>query len=441
MGNEAQESPANLGSQVWKQFTRGNVAWDRLLALNDAVEIVQAAKPDARGLDDVVSKRDELDQTLTALRQVSDPEKFAGSISGFEAELDLAEARLMRVDSQVPIPLLRRVFQVRDFPEHSIARYVSVLVRHIDEDPERRDRVDFLATRLFSEKLENGRLRMRPYAEVHNILRALIPDTDVAVAHGEAVAFFRDAIRRLQDLKTLQQLFDSGFYVDVRGYKISLREEFLDPDVLYAAAELNTAIHNRMQDYADAEGVDSGAIRERVRAAEREVKGIFEGVDEVEVERHARFDQQRLRAVEEVKKAPRKKKPIAKRDTVVGTTSVSAGRVVALIALMVVVVAGGGFWITKLVIPSNTLVETDPVELGEIHPLLEKGTFSQGKDSQVFIGHLTSSKWLVMPKAERIEVAETIADTLYESGVEDAIVYRDNVLAIQIDSATVVMVE
>lgn len=435
---ERAETP-DAGDQIWKQFTRGNIAWDRLLALNDSLEILEKAKPDAKGLADVQAKRDELDARLTALRQLTDVEKFSKKLEQFEQDLELAEGRLMRVDTQVPIPLLRRTFEVHQFLEQSIARYVSILVRHIDEDPERRDRVDFLSTRLFSERLADGRLQMRPYADVHGILRALIPDTsEEHASHAEAVAFFRDAIRRLSGFHTLQELFDSGFYVDVRGYKISLLEEFLDPDVLYAAAELNTAIHNRMKEFEDVEGVQSAQIREKVQAAEREIKGIFEGVGEVEQVTHTRFSQERLKAEEEVRKRPRrkpKKKQKATRERQILRP--------ALLLLGTIVVLGGSAVVVRTVFFSsrNRLVAVADDTLETIHPLLKHGSFTEGKDARAFVGELSSSKWLVLSPAERRETADEIAHALDESDVHHALIYRDGVLAIQIAGSRVVMVE
>ena len=322
---------------VWAQYTRGNVAWDRLLALNDAIEIVAHAIPKHRGLPDAKAKRDELDQRLADLRKVS-AEEFQKGLELFEEDLELAETRLMRVDADLLIPDLRKTFQTREFRDEEVARYVSVLVRHVAEAPERRDKVDFLATRLFAKRLENGKMEMRPYADVHAALRVLVPDSILEQeAHGEAVAYFRDAIRRLYGYGSIDEMFDSGFYTDVRGYKLSLQDELMDPDVLYSAAELNTAIHNWMHEFARMEGRDASEIRERVAQVNKEVMQVFDPEDHIEEVRHTQFNRIRMEAEQDADKRPKKKKKKKKK----GQQPGSVGRVVVQAIVVVIVLAGG----------------------------------------------------------------------------------------------------
>jgi hypothetical protein len=380
----------------------------RLLALEAAVVLLrpltQASRLQLEELADEIAALRRADMQATAIDAVGP-----------------AEERVMQIEAQIPASALRRMALA---DAEQTARYAGLLARHAKDSTARIDRVELLVTRLCTDGAGNGKRALRPRAEVAGLLRlAGIAGNGDAT---RAVGFFAAASQRLGTLASVSDVFDGGLYVDSRGYKISLKELRLDPDVLYAATSFNLAFQIRLEELQRAANMPDTELAECFRKAEAQIDLLFgdpahrgetQGLDSV-----AAGDRLRTDPIPMPSGARRKRLHLLR----------AVGVAVALAGAVLLFVRGRG---------SSKLVPLPTKELAALSPLLESGSLAAGPDS-FLVGKIPSSRWFLMSRSERRSAASTLRNRLMRKKVTAAIVFGDdNVLAIQIEQGRVLAVE
>ena len=380
----------------------------RLLALEAAVALLRPATQGSR------PALEELADEIAQIRQL-------GLVPEAEAGLRDAEEVVLQIDARIPTSSIRRM----PLPDaEQTARYAGLLAHHAEGSLARMDRVDMLVTRLCASEGTKGRRSLRPRADVDQVLK--LAGTPSSADSSRAIAFFAAASQRLPTLGSMNDVFEGGLYLDTRGYKVSLKQQRLDPDVLYAAAAFNLAFESRLDELQRAAGMSDSDLAGRFRAAEQQIDMLFgESAGRALEETPAGVPsfQDRLRT--DPIPLPRAHRPW--RNLLRGV-----GIAVALAGSVFLYVRDRG---------SSRLVSLPAKELARLSPLLESGSLAGGQDS-FLVGRIPSSRWILMSRSERKSAASELRNRLMRRKITAAVVFRDdNVLAIQIEQGRVLAVE
>jgi hypothetical protein len=394
------------------EFSDAVAPLDRLLAIEAGVDILRPLTERNR------SVLDDLQEEAGRIRILL--EAAAGAPSDPAEALAAAEAAILKVDAQLPNSSFRLLSLSVLTPE-KIARYVGLLARNAHGSLERLDRVEILVTRLCAREELDGTLACRPRAEVDALLRLV--SGPVRGDPARAAAFFAAASQRLAMLATIDDAFDSGLYLDVRGYKVALKDERLDPDILHAATAFNLAFRARIEELQHAAGISETALAARFRTAEAQIELLFgrgaSTLDEVpELSRPTT--------------EPIPKRRWRLRGPRLRTVLRAAGLAIAIAGAALLFLRDRG---------GAKLVPVHSEELARLSPLLESGFLSAGEDP-FLLGKIPAGKWMLMTRAERKMAASTLRNKLRRRHIESAVVFRDDdVLAIQIEQGRVLAVE
>ena len=181
---------------------------------------------------------------LDHLVKHGDPD-LEGKLDKANEAVRYAEDRLLKQDAELSMVQFRLELDAKSHEPQSIEQYVSLLARHRLWTGHRRDRFDFLITRLLW--LDRAVPMVLPYQNVRIMLQRLCAQTSVDTATWTAaVALFKKTQDKVQRFTDLDDALDSTFYTDVRRQKMQLGVQLLAPEILYASAELNMTITSRL---------------------------------------------------------------------------------------------------------------------------------------------------------------------------------------------------
>ena len=347
----------------------------------------------------------------------------AGPLSELERRLARAEDTLRAEGSQIPLPLLRTRLNALTASDVQLIGFVRLLepLRRTDEYY---DRFELIMTRLFRSRDGSG---VRPYAEVSELLLQLL--TCVACSpqtRQEAIEFFRAARARIPELATIDAIFDTGFYVDVEGYKIALRSDYFDPEVLCAAAELNIAFGIWIEGLV----ADNEDARPKLMARFDEARATVRNV----------FREQFVDLQEGLESRTPSRRPSIPPDWIAGRSGEaprsSSTRNLQKYVMVVVLVVGLGFSVRTLHdwwgVRQRDLSAIDGAQLGSLSPYLRAGAYGGSANARVFVGKVESGRWLVMSQTERHQVLLELSKHLDGQHVRSVMLYRDDILVGQI---------
>jgi len=357
-------------------------------------------------------------------------ENGAGSVdvpkSHFENAVAAAEQRVLEIEARVAAGSYGKM-PVRHLQPKQIARFAGLLARHANDSPARIDRVELLAARLCAGERREGERGLQSRAEVLALLRLAGCAAGDEDSRTRALAFFEAAAQRLATLATVDDVFDSGLYLDMRGYKISLKEQRLDPDVLYAAATFAVALGRCIEELPRSSKITEASLAVRFEEAERQIELLF-GKDAGSA------------SGEEHGKASTAEDDLPRTDPLPFLRRTGARRTVLRAVGIALAVAGAAVFAVRARGNGN-LRPLASAELAKLSPLLESGSLSQGKDS-FLLARIPSSRWFLMSRSERRAAASNLRNQLLRRRIVAAVVFRDDdVLAIQIERGRVFAVE
>jgi len=254
---------------------RAQETWERWLRVLEAVNLALFAdRSPTQRLAGAISS---IEQAWAKLRAV--PGVTAESLTilaTIEAKLRTVESETLSADGAIPTASFRQSFSETKVGYDTLIRYVQLLVSRLDS-ADRRDRVEFLATRLLSSATGVGQTKtLLPRASVDAVLRAICTGREVkAETRTAAVKHFEEAIQKVQGLQSVDDAFDGGLLLDVRGFKLSLGHDLIEPDILYAAVAFNVEIGNRLDLLMKEEGLPPDALASRNAALDKKLASIF----------------------------------------------------------------------------------------------------------------------------------------------------------------------
>jgi hypothetical protein len=209
-------------------------------------------------------------------------------------ELDRAmtriEDRLLAIDEYVPQDKFRaRITKEKHAPK-LLLRYARFLACRRFNVGFRRDRFEHLVNELLTVATSDGRWRLLPRDKARPVLLQILnglPPSGQDNDREAAVAYLRESLDRLAGIATHEEFFESGFFLDVHGYKISMREQATSPEFLYLSIAINVEIHNRIEGWIAGlerlhktnqltqEGPPRDFLVGQLRSQEEAVQGVF----------------------------------------------------------------------------------------------------------------------------------------------------------------------
>jgi hypothetical protein len=352
------------------------------------------------------------------------------------------ESALLAVDESLNDETFKAHFSRQREQPKALLRYARFLGARRFGIGYRRDRFETLALELLSARLPSGRLLLMPRKRagqvLEQLLRGLHRPPVSAEDQGSALSYLRDALDRLENLAGSKQFFDSGFFLDVYGYKISMHDRITSPEFLYLCVALDVEVHNRLQAWsAQASGTGKAlggpltALHVQLRAQQEAAQAVFSDFHRPLVGHAAATA---ARAAAPAKKPP--KRAEAAQPAVSDESSlwrVAAAAAFALAAL------GANLYALDYLHwnePPRPLADT---ELKQLSPLLLNGQLTQ--DGKRFSGLLARPEWRRLSPHERVAEAARLATALKQRGIDHAEVLAYKARAMQIDYGTVVYVD
>lgn len=408
--------PACSPSTVRAQLIEGMRSYERLLRNAGPIP----SNVDSKQLSDVLHSRLSEAKTIEVDR----------ALGGLEELLMSADASITQ-----------EAFRARWNPEHTdlkqLLRYARFLASRRFNIGYRRDRFESIALALLTAKLPTGRLLLMPRRRAAQVLRQLLRGlhrpSRTSDDHRQAIAYLRDAFDRLDAIAGAKQFFDSGFYLDVYGYKISRYDRILSAEFLYLAVALEVDVHNHLLDWSETDSTETGkayspaALQLQLRAQKEAAQAVF-----------ADFHRPLVGSASppkasESKKAKAKsasKRAAAKRSEL---PRLIAASVFALSAL------GANLYVTGAVQLREPPKPVAPQVLRSVSPLLLSARLSD--DGKRLLGAVSRPNWRKLSPRQRIDAADEIASELRQRGIEHAELLAYKSRAIQIDYGTVVYVD
>jgi hypothetical protein len=267
----------------------------------------------------------------------------------------------------------------------------------------------------------------------------------------EALADLRESIGRVQHFASAAEFFESGYYVDVHGYKVTMRDQLLVPEFLYLSVVLNATVHNRLEFWIrDLEGLHSeqqirqaGSPREQItrelRAQEEEVENAL-GVRRRSSQHSARSDVDRAEVQASApprakpKKHEKREKPGSPRFEIVWDRSMFLA-----IGSVIVILGVAGYLLTYTgVVGRPTIRPMTAQQMQEMSPLIARAWLVGDGDSRFLRASLFVNRWDTADGRRRREEADRILAVLAAKGVKHAEIKRNSAIAIRIADGFVV---
>lgn len=407
---------------------RARRAADGFRAASRVLELLAGVLPDTDEIAELIGLRDGLERAFNALTTI-DPAEAEAEVRRLEAEIPGLERRLEALDARIPMGWFREHFDVKKASSVALADYAALLGRHIKDSSARLDRIQFLLTRLLG-------LFVPPAEATHERLRALLaealPPVQVdASLRQAALGFFSGAEQRLGGVERVEHLIDSGFFVDVFGYKLSLREKLLDPDIMASAIELNEAITRCLRRLAMANASSESELDAHLGEVAQRVRETFQQLREDERPSQQRFEHWLAQNA-------------AKRSSQAAPLPVpSAPARARKVDLRVVLAAGvvvllGVLWLSQ---PGERLSDLSPGELAALSPVLASGMVAPKERPRSFVGRVDASRWRTLPPDDRRRAAADLARSLAARGLVSGTVMSDQQVVMRIEQGSVLLVQ
>jgi hypothetical protein len=344
------------------------------------------------------------------------------------------EGALLTLDECLPNDQFEQRFSKQHVAPKQLLHYARFLASREFGIGYPRDRFEMLAQELLTAKLPSGRLRMmsrkRAAGVLLPLLRGLARPALSMEAQTAQVAYLCGALDRLQSLTGAKQFFDSGFYMDVYGYKISMHERIASPEFLYLCVAINVELHNKLHAWSQPPaGAGKRGSSGSLATLQVQVRAQHEAAQAVFPDFH-----RPIGAAAESRGAAKK----AKRSKAWGVSGSNLVRFVAAALLVVVALSANLFvsGVLQLERPPEVLTAE---RLRDLSPLLINGRLTA--DGKHFAGLVARPSWNRMTPRQRQDAADSLAQALKAQGIDHAEVNAYKIRAIQVDFGSVVFVD
>jgi hypothetical protein len=370
----------------------------------------------------------------------------APGLDELERSLSKIEDKLLSLDDSMSEDDFRARVSKQKQPIKTLLRYARLLAIRRFNIGYRRDRFEYLALELLSTVGQDKRQQLLPRDKAGTVLHHLLaglPQPAAPEERGPATAHLREALDRLAEIGSGKEFFESEFFLDLHGYKISMRDQITCPEFLYLCAALQVELHNRMLDWCSSGTPTWQALQQELaqqRTSAEEVFGNFKRPRSTPAAKSSPRPQPSKDAMPQAVPQRRKRKRKRRSDPAQGDPErrkVIAKLVVA--SLVIVLSAASALHsagVVQIGTPPSVLTTQ---QLQELSPLLVRATVNQR--SKTLEGLISRPAWLRMTKTERQAAATDLAAKLKRMGVPNARVLAYKTPVIQIEFDTVVYVD
>jgi hypothetical protein len=433
-GTHAQ--PVDNRQRLAWRFKAAFTGWKVLLPMAPSIEIRTQLVTAMRSYERLLrsagpAPRDETKQVSDALHAQLDD----AQVNACDRALGELEAVLLSIDESISNESFRNQFSRQREHPRQLLRYARMLGSRRFGIGYRRDRFEGLAVELLTARLPSGKLALMPRKRAGQVLQQLLRGMYRPPVNPEeqeaALSYLRDALDRLESLAGAKQFFDSGFFLDVYGYKISMHDRITSPEFLYLCVALDVEIHNRLQEWGqDAKSRASSSLAPlqiQLRAQQEAAQAVFSD-----------FHRPLAGTASSARAAPaRKPTKRVERKPAAGADS-SRLRLVAA-AVFALSAVGANLYITGVVRFDQAPKALPAFELRELSRFLLNGRVTS--DGKRFMGLLSRPAWRSLSPRERTDEAVHFAQALKRHGIEHAEVLAYKARAIQVEYGTVVYVD
>lgn len=183
-----------------------------------------------------------------------------GRMVEIQRELQAARAEIYELDMTIPVTIMRRFFErLGRFDRAALGEVVGYYLSKTHKTPEDRDKVDLLATRYGSYRVDT-QAEYPTWRSVDGLAEQLAriapPGEDAPIAVRERAAEDLREMRSIVfDIRTFADLIERKVVTRLRDYKVGLGENFYAPSILAEIVEINVAVHNKFQELYSTEMV------------------------------------------------------------------------------------------------------------------------------------------------------------------------------------------
>jgi hypothetical protein len=373
----------------------------------------------------------------------------ATGLDELERSLSKIEDKLLLLDDGMTEDDFRARVSKQKQAIKTLLRYARLLGIRRFNIGYRRDRFEYLALELLSTEASEKRLQLLPRDKAATVLQHLLaglPQPAAPEERGPATAHLREALDRLSGITNSKEFFESEFFLDLHGYKISMRDQITCPEFLYLSAALQVELHNRMLDWCRSGSPTWQALQRELaqqQTAAEDVFGNFKRPRSTPAAKAspppqqpskdaqpqpqpvpARRKRKRKRVSDSAQLAPERRKAMLK---------MAAASVVIVLSLAFSLHSAG---ILEFSSPPAVLTTQ---QLENISPLLVRGILNE--HTKKLDGLVARAVWVRLSKAERRAAAADLATKLKQMGISNANVLAYKTPVIQIEFDTVVFLD
>jgi hypothetical protein len=385
-----------------------------------------------------------------AAGEVRDSDQLHNSLPapGFEEHeraLTKVEDRLLAADDTISEEEFRANVSLEKQPAKILLRYARLLAARRFNVGFRRDRFEYLAFELLTNEGPDKRLSLLPRDQAGPVLHHLLAGLAQVAApeeRGPAVEHLREALDRLAQIDTSKDFFDSEFFLDLHGYKISMRDQVTCPEFLYLSAALHVELHNRLIAWSRASGPALAALRSQLQGQQRSAEDVFTNF------RRPRSSQPSA-AASSPRPAPAKEAlpqpvpPRRKKRKPPPPTSDKPNTMIwvklAVLALVIVISGASTLYTSGMIQVGTRPTLLSSAQLQTLSPLLLRATVSEPHHR--LDGLVSRPAWKALEKRERRALAADLATKLKQMNIPNAQIMGYKSPLIQIEYSTVVYVD
>ncbi len=445
----------------------------RILATAKALGVLRHLGSDVSKMEEMVSA---LDQRFADLRQDQggDGNARETALGELEHETKLVEDSLLEFDRRIGRGHFRPGVEQSAIPSAELRLYARVLASRPFRLDGRFDRFEFLATHLLCRPTTGGHYQPLDRTEAKSVLRDMIGGMAPAIGadeRRETLKTIEETLQRLAEFGSTDEFLQSGCYLDTYGYKLSVREQLKDPEILYKTVVLNAAIVNRLGDLSAGQ-MSTDQLREALEQQENEARAILEPAEPAEQltsllpEHRVTSKRPKPHLLPEHRMTSKRPKPhllpehrvTSKRPKPQETSPPPSamGRLLrvfglegedprkvkaaaATVAVAAVLLAAAAWWMGSQS-PSANIEALQGDRLQQLSPLLLRGWLMGGSHNRRLKAMVDSHKWDKMSDLDREQAADALSRQLSAQGVAEASVTGDHGVAIEIKEGTVTSV-
>lgn len=403
----------------------------RAMRLSSTCELFRALIPDKNPLSETPKRLAEIEAlweraSLTDLSAVKVVEEI-------RTRIEVLERETLDAESRWPMASFRFAFDERKLAAAWALDFAELLAVDLAGSQERRERIEFLITRLISFAGDDGNTNLLRPEEAKPIIERVSKHRASDESRAKAIAFFHEANTRLEGYLAVEEIFDGGLLLDLQGYRRAVGRDILDPEIMFASAAINVAIGRKLYYLARLEGLPAGELNLRLQKLDSKLRAIFREARILDQQAPQRF----ARVIDE--------KPVANAEAVRHPARTRSGRwlfaafQLSVIAAAVVVL--GSFWWSH----RETTRNLSPAETAKISEYLASASVAGGEDAshpRLLVGSMRAD-WMLLSRHERRREAKKLLDELVRRRMQGAMIFDPDghQLLLQTEGARVVVLE